>query len=123
MRNDWLFAILLLAAVPAQPRATEIGKCGGCKFNEASAYVTFDVGPGDYVYENDPDGLSHRLVCFSRSSANQMDNKWRSCDYDIQKLVSQSNQRCAIHSLLCAAGQHVGSAQINVQSSAGQCEA
>ena len=53
MRNKSLMVAVLFAAVSAFPQATEIGKCDGCGPNEASAYVAFEVGPGDYVYEND----------------------------------------------------------------------
>ena len=37
---------------PRSPFAA--GQCDSCQANEASATIAYVVGPGDYVYENDP---------------------------------------------------------------------
>src|SRR5690348_687863 len=47
-----LAAMILSSAAFAQ--ATAIGQCDGCKPNEASAYVEYEIGPGEYARINDP---------------------------------------------------------------------
>jgi hypothetical protein len=54
MRMLILFLLYPLFALPAFGQATGVGQCDGCTQQEAAASVEFEVGPGDYVYENDP---------------------------------------------------------------------
>ena len=50
----FVFGMTFGVPVGAFGQATAAGQCGSCQANEASASVTYVVGPGDYVYENDP---------------------------------------------------------------------
>ena len=54
MRALGLLFLLSVFAAPSFGQATAIGQCDGCSPQEAAASVEFEVGPGDYVYENDP---------------------------------------------------------------------
>jgi hypothetical protein len=46
--------LIVALAMPVFGQATAAGQCEWCQANEASATVTYVVGPGDYVYQNDP---------------------------------------------------------------------
>jgi hypothetical protein len=53
MRILWV-PLILSMTVSAFGQATAAGQCDSCQANEASATIAYIVGPGDYVYENDP---------------------------------------------------------------------